>query len=435
MKRMAYAVMSIGLVFAFAACKWEVPEKVSVTSNADYNFSLGNFEKQLEEDLDLQSMMGSTGEGNNDINTYDYFPGKADKNVQRFLLEIKVHDEQLIAPQPDTAMVLDYTDDTNPHNPASIHETKELEFNPASFFKGLEDALGSEMAGKIIFSEVPMYFYYDIGNEVSANAKFDMFYASKDGSLTECTGTRKTILEETINNNPKPVYEKENEVVISDLNKKPYSAKADITNMINKCDDNGTAFTSVTDDDQLCVEYTISSFKGTIDATNGVNLAIYAVIELPLSFKVIDNDLNLDLHKMTGEDAAESSGEPAGSGDDEFTKYLQVIDSVSIRYISYQLPFYSKSGIKLGIDLIGDGKDIQYAPIKIVDKNKPKADSDKSVISLYQKTIIRMKDLATFNPNIQLQMLKGTVFSVPRNKGVDMSVELNLITDGTVEIN
>lgn len=433
MKKMARTILSIGVMLAFAGCTWETPETVSVTTNAEYNFSLGRFEQQLDEEMGLSSMMGDTGEGNDDIITLDYFPGKADKNVQHFLLEIKVRDDELV-PATGVSGEVDISG-SGPFPPVK----KGLDFNPAILFASMEEALGQEMAGKIVFSDIPMYFYLDVADGVSADAEFDMFYASKTDVNDERAGTRKNILTETINNTPKPAYEKEEETVITDLNKKAYAAKADITNIINKCDDNGVAFTSLTEEDQLCIEYTISNLQGQAEAKNGIRLAIYAVIDLPLSFKVIDNDLNLDLDKMTGEggeDAADGSGEAesAASGDDEFTKYLQVIDTIAIRYTAYQLPIFSKSGINLGIDIIGDGS-FQYSPIRIIDKNKPLTDSDKSTISIQQKSIMKMKDTSKFDPNIQLQLRKDTVFSIPRDKGVDVNIELYFSTDGTVQIN
>ena len=37
MKKLAYAIIFVGLVMTFAACSWQIPEKVSVKSNAEYN--------------------------------------------------------------------------------------------------------------------------------------------------------------------------------------------------------------------------------------------------------------------------------------------------------------------------------------------------------------------------------------------------------------
>ena len=434
MKKMTRTLFFMGIILAFASCTWESPEHVSVTTNAEYNFSLGRFEQQLDEEMGMEAMMADTGEGNDDIITLDYFPGKADKNVQHFLLEIKVRDEKLLDKQTGAgASSFDLSNGTA----QPVNEKIGLDFNPATLFTGMEEALGTELAGKIIFSDIPMYFYIDIADGVSALGNFEMFYASKNDVNDERAGTRTTILNERINNTPKPAYEKEEEIVITDLNRRAYAAKADITNMINKRNSSGVAFTSVTDDDQLCIEYTIDNYQGTIDASqHDINLKIYAVIDLPLNFKVIDNDLNLDLNKMTGEESSsESNGQTkTSSGDDEFSKYLQVIDSITIRYVAYQLPIFSKSGIKLGIDIIGDGS-YQYAPITIVDKKKPLEDSDKNAISIQQKNIIKMKDTESFDPHIQLQLLKDTVFSIPREKGVDVRIELNLTTDGTVQVN
>ena len=89
MKKIAGAIISIGLILALSGCHWEIPETISVKSDAEYNFSLGTFEKELDNDMSLSSMTGDAGKDKEGINTYDYFPGKLDKNTQHFLMEVE----------------------------------------------------------------------------------------------------------------------------------------------------------------------------------------------------------------------------------------------------------------------------------------------------------------------------------------------------------
>ena len=87
----------------------------------------------------------------------------------------------------------------------------------------------------------------------------------------------------------------------------------------------------------------------------------------------------------------------------------------------------------LGIDMVGNGN-YERAKIKIVDENKKITENDKSSIVLKQATIQSMKDISSFAPKIQIFMEENTLFSIPREKAVKMNIEMNLKTDGTVQI-
>lgn len=458
MKKMAFAVISISLMSFFTACAWKVPENVSVKTKAEYNFSLGTFEKELESDMDIVSMLGDTGKDNDAINTYDYFPGKEDKNVQHFLLDIEVvnktGDDALIkAADAESAFTLANADELTVGSGLSIGDITgdpvKLEFNPSVMMNALKDALGSEVAGKISFESVPMYLYCVAPPGINATAELKLFYANKDDPSVN-KSSEKTILDMDNSTNPdyaklncpKPEYEFEDKVLVTDLNKKKYLSKTNITNFLNKKDDTGAALTSVTDDDSLYISYNITNFQGTVtkeEAANGVGIIIYAAVDLPLSF-VVDDDLTMDLNKMTkGEDSSGSSGSSSGDSekkdeDDEFSKIIEAIDSITISYTTYALPFYSQKGMMLGFDLVGDGT-YQYGAIFIVDKDKKITANDKGSISMSQTTIQAMKQAANFNPNIQLKMAKDTVFSVPREKAVEMNIEMAIKTDGIVKVN
>lgn len=84
MKKMAGILICIALAFAFAGCSWHMPEKVSVKTDADYNFALGNFEKDFSENLNVSSMIGNLQLPNNG-KVYDYWPNKKG-DTQAFLM-------------------------------------------------------------------------------------------------------------------------------------------------------------------------------------------------------------------------------------------------------------------------------------------------------------------------------------------------------------
>lgn len=465
MKKIARAIISMGVVLAFAGCSWEVPQNVSVKTKADYNFSLGTFTKELDNNMDLTSMLGQTGEGNDSIATYDYFPGKEDKNTQHFLLEVKILDQKLLSTVPDAAALdllfsngdeIDITGLSTFGVPLTAIPANavSLDFNPATMLAGMKEALGEDLAGKISFASIPMYLYCQTAEKLETTAALSIYYG--DDPENDPTHHRAgvegiTLLpsengDNTLKNVPKPTYEKDGETVVSKLS--DYDKNPCIGNQAIKLEtllsDTNTA---IQDGDKLCISYQISVPSGSItraDVEAGIPLALYAVIDLPVEFKVLQN-VKLDVNELTkkAEGESGSSGEGSSSGNssgdkssdnEEFKKYLEAIDSVTIRYVAYQLPFYSRSGMKLGFDLVGDGS-YQYADIKVTDKGKKIAEKDKPYITLHQATIMKMKDISSLNPKIQLLMEKDSKFSLPRTKAIEMDLGITLSTDGNIKVN
>ena len=210
MKKIALAILSIGLIMVFAGCNWQVPEKVSVQTNAKYCFSLGTFEKNLDEALALDSLMGDTGKDEG-VNTFDYFPGQEDKKTQHFLVEVKLW-EGTILPALESAILdaIPTEDLKSSEIPGGasfldVNDVMKVNFNPATIMDSFKEALGSDLADKITFYKVPMYFYCETAGELNAEVTFKIFYADKEnydvnrnGEITLLNGS-KTL------NNPKTI--------------------------------------------------------------------------------------------------------------------------------------------------------------------------------------------------------------------------------------
>lgn len=487
MRKIAAAIVSISLVLALTSCHWEIPENVSVKSNADYNFSLGSFEKELDSGMNLTSMMGDTGKDNNDIQTFDYWPGKKDSRTQHFLLKVKVYEIDLdtIIPNLSTAIdaIPNVDDDTeidfseNPLLSSMISgfeipvSTTGLDFNPSSMLSGMKDALGSDVAGLISFSDIPMYLYCETPGSIKTNATLKMFYGSTTDPIVERAGTSVDILTNSeLTNVPLPTLATETKTipnketggettstfVITDLSKLPFIGNTDtnnktipinIANIINDPSD------LIQEGDQLCIQYSLSGLGGKItkaQAQEGLKIKLYAMIDLPLKFTVNDDvDIDLSSFMKKSESSSESGNNASNttasnntdsnsseSKEEDFAKYLKLVDSVSIKYIAYKLPIYpyTNKGLVLGIDFLGSG-DFEYNPISVKEKTSSISESDKSVLTLKTETIQKLKDFSSFNPNFKLQIKKNSTFSIPREKAVEMYVEANLKTDGTVQIN
>lgn len=437
MKKIALAIISIGLVLALAGCTWRLPETVSIKTDAEYEFSLGTFEKELDSELDMSSMIGNAGSGSEELQFFDYFPEKADSKTQHFMIQVKLSEVDLatLISGWDTAVAAVQGDEIDLSDPAfsavtgfSVPlETKGIGFNPSTLLNGMKDSIGSDMDGKIEFDSVPLYLYCQTTKGLKAKATLNMFYGTNAEPPVAHT-TPVSILSNTeIQNKPLPDFAKDGETVITSLPKTSYVATADIKDLINSSDP------AIQDGDQICVGYAISNLNGTLKKSDlendGFKIIIYAVIDVPVRFKVT-NEINLDLSSMSGLASGSGSGSGSGSSSvevpNEVKKVLDVVSSISVKYTANKLPIHKTSGtMKLGIDLLNNG-DMEWANIS--DSGK------KEIITLPRRTLNAFKESPSFNPNIKIKMTQDTVFSVPREKAVNMYVELSVKTGGKIQV-
>ncbi|MCR5189028.1 MAG: hypothetical protein K6C97_08830 [Treponema sp.] len=84
-----HVILFSAFVFLLAqsGCNWQIPEKVSVKTNAEYNFAVGEFSKDFSEDFDKEQLFSSVSSAINNARIYDYYPGQTG-DVQQFLLKI-----------------------------------------------------------------------------------------------------------------------------------------------------------------------------------------------------------------------------------------------------------------------------------------------------------------------------------------------------------
>ena len=53
---------------------------------------------------------------------------------------------------------------------------------------------------------------------------------------------------------------------------------------------------------------------------------------------------------------------------------------------------------------------------------------------MHSATIEKMKANSNFKPNFAINLKRGSVFSLPREKKIDMNLELGFETDGTIQV-
>ncbi len=74
------------LLLSVSGCSWQIPEKISVKTKAEYNFNFGTIKKDFKDVFDIGSMLSNLDVKNARI--YDYFPNKKNEKLQQYLIKI-----------------------------------------------------------------------------------------------------------------------------------------------------------------------------------------------------------------------------------------------------------------------------------------------------------------------------------------------------------
>ena len=438
MRKVLKLSILISITLAFIGCSWEIPERVFVKTNASYNFSIGNVEQSLDSSMDLNSILSSDKEG---LTLYDYYPGKANKKLQQFVMTVKVYEQDftdMVSGNTALASFLASTSDTQ-INLASLPAgvslfatgKQELDFNPSEILNSIKEALGNDVAGKVEFASVPVYLYCNAGEGLSADAKVKMYYGKKDGSKdpitpnsydqyiagssTEFTNISNAVL-------PEMTVDSDTSAVIIDLSEKPYSLSSDIAQIMNNAKN-----VTVTDS-QLCLDYNLV-LKGTVSKatllSGNAKLTVYAAVVLPIKFNVLDNiEINVREFINSSDPAAAGSdifGRTEATGLDDKMKYLDAIRSASLIYTSNALPFVAEPALQFNVDLLGSGNYKTYS-------------LDAGVITLNYDDVRDMLNTYPLCPNLKIKVLKDSSLSLPRNRLFNMNLSVNIVTDGSIQL-
>lgn len=89
MKKTALFILAaFGLAVFTTGCQFQFPQKISVKTDAEYNFSLMNIEKDLNEFISVDKLSSMIPSAAN-MKVYDYNPGGNSKN-QQYLMEVPI---------------------------------------------------------------------------------------------------------------------------------------------------------------------------------------------------------------------------------------------------------------------------------------------------------------------------------------------------------
>ena len=395
-----------------------------------------------------------------DFNVDVTLPGGANDKIT--IVNVKPNEKYKLAINLEPVIDWEYVNISLASLP-SQSDTMGTGFNPSSMLTSLKDVLGNDFVEKIEIPNCNLNLYLTkptvsgesaLNNLSFGSSSVSLFYGDKpsDNSTPHKLGefTKAVLVNGTTVDGdevqfvsaPNIVTEKGSDgkdFVVSNATANP-SISVSMSDLLSRPSDIDE---NTFKDAQLCVDYNISLSgtsseglkitKNDLESSNSGSLGIFALIDLPVSFKVKNNGdtvkdyVYIDLSSMMGQSSGSSSSSSSSSSiDPEFQKIIDAINSLEVRYVTNALPI-AASGLQIGVDLFSEGTINKYYDLK--------TDGSKDTIKFGYETVQKVKTSGTnINPNIKIRMPEDGSISLTRSKAVDMYIELGLKTDGKIPV-
>lgn len=417
-----------GLALVFTACNLAIPESVSVKTDADYNFSIGDVDKDFNDTFQVSQLFDGLETEANKI--YDYFPGRENEKLQQFILTVATPaiPINITIPSGEDIAGKSLADFSIPDFTYSSYV--DININMKEIFEAFK-VLGDEFAEKVAFSEIPLYVYANIGSGFETvtgtmkgkikveTAKSTEYIVGSETALADFNLASAPVLK-----NASGSTASSDDTVVTDISNEKYTVR-DITNMtafLNKNKDTENGF-------KLTYEILLDADKTVFDGNpiGDINLSIY--LALPLKFKVVSNDdspLSIDLISLAKKEKTGTDKDKDIFNRDKATdisdikKYLDIIEKVVVSYKNKKNPFVADSS-KYVIES-------KVPPIP-----KKKLDVNHDEVKITHDEFIRMLETYPYSPTVVLQIANDSTVALPRDIALDMNVALLLATNGTIK--
>lgn len=313
-------------------------------------------------------------------------------------------------------------------------------------FSSILDILGNSGVANIILASLPMYLYitrpdsFEALKDASFTAKeFAIKYGTKDEATDTVTFDENIASIKLIDSITAETLKFVNEVDLAltgddekikqttvNLNYTEFSAMADLASVVQIKNSN-TATKPYICYDLALADSSGSGYieiqnpnKGQADAEEKEEyVSIDALIVLPLQLKATD-DMKLDIMKLAKiAQEGDVFGRSEPTDPESLENFMAVLESVNLTYEFNTLPLYSTTPLGLEIDFGAGSKTLSF---------------QKGTIGINRDTIKYMLTTTPYNPSVILPIAKNTVFSVPRNFGVDVHLSLAINTNGEITI-
>lgn len=431
---------------------------IGLTVKSDF-FGLENKEGVLEaantqEELELLSDPPSKEINISDSSSYDFgvnisLPGATSEEPQKVSLQnVKFGDTYQIS--MNITPVLNWEKIVLKQGFAK-NDKKELPFNIKELLSSVSDKISDEnLFANIEIKSLPIYVFFTKpqtnGSNLFTNSNFtgkmSVYYGKE-------TGENKEIISQTLVDKdsedekiPKEIgfvdypelnISEDNKKVLSSLDNVSVSLKGDVAKIINSAiKDNSESGNSLYIDYNL--EFTNGS-NGELEisksdlATKG-SIGVYIYIVLPFEFRVSE-EVKVSAQKLLNDTI---DGDIFGrKSKDDFVNvedYFALINSASVYYEFTKLPVCSDDSDSIAFDIGMDCGEGGANKIPITEDSSIR----KGTITISKKNVEDMLKEYPVKPTMNLSIKENSEFYIPQIFDVAVKLNLNIQTDGEIEI-
>ena len=397
------------ILILFSACDMAIPEKISVKTNANYNYSIGAISKDFSDTFTTDSLFSGLETENNKV--YDFFPGQEEEKLQQYLLTVKVSDITISTGGSTPAADTDIPD-------TNLSADSEIKLDIKSIFASIKDVLGESFSNNAEFNEIPLYIYCapPAGfkeSQVKGSATITYMKDGTTASGSVTVGDSSTVIpyfSAPILN--KTTVGKSENVVDNLLSKGQTSLSTDISDIINLNKDNNG-------DIKLNFDLT---FSGKTSGEEIGILAVNAFIILPLRFNItslVDIDLTALAKNASDKSNEDVFNRSEATNVSDMQKYLDVIEKIVINYKTDKNPIVTDANALYVIK-----SDDPYI--------RKRLDINEDFLKLNNEEFNEMLSAYPFKPDLNLEIPSGAILSLPRNVGLVMNMNIGLYTNGVI---
>lgn len=462
----------------FAGCDWQIPQKVSVKTDATYELGLGDSLTEsmasggLLSDFDLAKTISESLDGE-DWEVHDYFPGKKHANLKQILIGKSVFDfkfdENGIVKDDDKEVIddsesaggddsivslaaIDGLDNLGVPGelriPIDYNEKISLGFNMSSIMDSAFDALGGDFGKNLKFRTVPVYLFAQIPEgdgsgwkQAKISGAISLFYGKKDegSELSEhhfILGKGNTDTGDEIEpglfgfmENPGLKTEKikegddEKDVLtmsISDALDDDNVVKSDLAGVLNY---------SAGEDADLYMQVELKEITlptSLISSGKPVDVSVYMYIDFQMNFRL---DKKSTMEIIGGDES--DDGASADSGESS-NPIFDTMDGGYIKLTPKALPFdiepdnpngsldlileFGKAQIEIPIKDIGEQSEFQISPLDLDEMMSAMSSGASMGLSLgFPKGMVKIPRVLDFDADIIIGVKTGGAIEVYPN--------------------
>lgn len=335
------------------------------------------------------------------------------------------------------------------------NDKKKLPFNINELLSSVSDKISDEnLFANIEIKSLPIYVFFTKpqtnGSDLFTNSKFtgkmSVYYGTEAGAnkengvdisqtLVDKDSKDENIIPREIGfvDYPELNISEDNKKVLSSLDNVSFSLKGDVAKIINSA----IKDTSETDN-SLYVDYNLEFTNGSNGkleiskddlATKG-SIGVYIYIVLPFEFRV-SKEVKVSAQKLLNDTI---DGDIFGrKSKDDFVNvedYFALINSASVYYEFTKLPVCSDDSDSIAFDI---GMDCGEGGANIISITEDSS-IRKGTITISKKNVEDMLKEYPVKPTMNLSIKENSEFYIPQIFDVAVKLNLNIQTDGEIEI-